>query len=825
SGFEAIRAPGGEYVLRALSGTGGAQAGAGAADVTALAGITVSGAAEGTAPNTNYTVRRTSSATGLDLAPKDTPQSMTTFTAQQIQDQGLLTVGEVLDQTPGVTLVTAGVGGAGSQPVYSRTLPVKAITMDGMMATTYLMSGMVEGQIGMQDSFLYERIDIIRGSTSLTGGSGDPSASLNFVRKHPYYDRHLQANFKYGSWNTKRAELDFSTPFTEDGRWRGRVAAAWQKGDHWVDRVDSERKALSLITALDVTDKDTLSVGMTYYDFELNGASPHGVARYSTVRIPRNYPDSEWPEAFPKDPAVTGNYGYVYEEGEAGRNFNSATPWSRARRTYKNLFASWEHLFNDDWSIKLNYNYAHNKDDSLYGEIGTRFYVPSVGRASYSADRRFSENKVHALDLRLNGAIEVLGREQSFLVGANYYDTERLNYTGWPTGGVGGDQLAYGCWYPRAASPGGMSFSETINFRCNMAGAFYGPGGISIEDWNSSGGNIAPPVQNSPIGYGAIDIFSAPIAWLQKKKIKGAYFAVHLRPLDRVSVIVGGRWAEETRKNSVQKCFYENPGPSCGQEATGARWNPKEKPGFLPYYGLIVKLTKDINVYASHTTSYEIQNRQKQYSQEWQPPYKWVTQEVGVKGGFFNDRLNVAAAWFKSTQKNYAWYIPGTRIEGLGDGYIVRGYELSIAGQITPRWMISGGYVRQTQQIPLGDGSPKTSMLDRMDFTADYRAPKQTFKLFTSYAFDNGLMLGGGVRWQSAVESDWYPPSGLMQHYRKLRHDAYAVVDAMARYRVNKNFSVQLNVNNLFDKEYYQHEKSYISGAPRNVLLTAGYRF
>ena len=48
-------------------------------------------------PNRGYTVSSTSSATKLDLAPKETPQSITTFTAQQIQDQGLLTVGEVLD--------------------------------------------------------------------------------------------------------------------------------------------------------------------------------------------------------------------------------------------------------------------------------------------------------------------------------------------------------------------------------------------------------------------------------------------------------------------------------------------------------------------------------------------------------------------------------------------------------------------------------------------------------------------------------------------------------------------------------------------------------
>ncbi|MFY3908801.1 TonB-dependent siderophore receptor, partial [Achromobacter xylosoxidans] len=375
SGFEAVASAPGRYMLRGLPQ---AAAAADAAGVTQLNAVTVSGYREGDAPNRGYTVSSTSSATKLDLAPKETPQSITTFTAQQIQDQGLLTVGEVLDQTPGITLITAGVAGAGNQPIFSRTFPVTSVQMDGVMASSYILSGRADGNMGLQDSFLYERIDILRGSTSLTGGEGDASASLNFVRKHPYLDRHLSANLKYGSWNNRRAELDFSTPIND--RFRMRIAAAMQKGDHWVERVKSDRTAVSLIGDLDVTDNNRISAGVTQFDFKLDGASPHGVTRFSEVYIHR--PPEYLPEFLRDQPQGSG--GIIFPTTGVARSFNNATPWSRTHRTYTNLFLTWDHDFNDDWSFKASYNHASNKDDILYGEMGGAYYMPQAGFADYA---------------------------------------------------------------------------------------------------------------------------------------------------------------------------------------------------------------------------------------------------------------------------------------------------------------------------------------------------------------------------------------------------------------------------------------------------------
>lgn len=815
SGFEAVASAPGRYMLRGLPQ---AAAGTDAAGVTQLNAVTVSGYREGDAPNRGYTVSSTSSATKLDLAPKETPQSITTFTAQQIQDQGLLTVGEVLDQTPGITLITAGVAGAGNQPIFSRTFPVTSVQMDGVMASSYILSGRADGNMGLQDSFLYERIDILRGSTSLTGGEGDASASLNFVRKHPYLDRHLSANLKYGSWNNRRAELDFSTPIND--RFRMRIAAAMQKGDHWVERVKSDRTAVSLIGDLDVTDNNRISAGVTQFDFKLDGASPHGVTRFSEVYNNRYLTPEYQPEGLRGLPSGAN----VIPTVGVARSFNNATPWSRTNRTYTNLFLTWDHDFNDDWSFKASYNHASNKDDILYGEIGSAYYVPQLGFAdyapggfaSYVAKRDNEENIVNAVDVHLKGRIEVLGRTQEFVVGANAYNTHHMRYGGYASYGTAlSPAIAFG-----SCGRGGRSC------RPPRGSLMHGVTGFPIP----SGGVTAIPPETSDWGSHS-DMYHAKERYLTTYRQTGYYFSSHLRPMERVHLILGGRWAKDVMSDDAETetdCLVDDCGP--GWNFARPLTNPVLHPKFLPYGGLIVELTPQMNAYYSYATSYV---RDPEYNGEnggtsaqtgaYLPPVRSVTEEGGVKGAFFDERLNVAASYFRMTQKDFPnqSYDPNAPTTN-NKGWRVYGWEFNVTGALTKDWNIALGYVKQKQILPPFDGEILFSAVD--DLTGSYRAPEKSFKLFTTYRLKR-LTLGAGVRWQSSTQSAWIPMD-VQQRKQDwmMKQDAYYLVDLMARYQIDQRFALQLNVNNVFDKVYYQHERSLNSGAPRNALLTLSYR-
>ena len=88
------------------------------------------------------------------------------------------------------------------------------------------------------------------------------------------------------------------------------------------------------------------------------------------------------------------------------------------------------------------------------------------------------------------------------------------------------------------------------------------------------------------------------------------------------------------------------------------------------------------------------------------------------------------------------------------------------------------------------------------------------------------LTLGGGVNWQDDHYSATENP--LSDKPERLEQDAYALVNIMARYDINRQLSAQLNIKNLLDETYYDqidfyHRVSF--GEPRNINLNIKYQF
>ena len=85
------------------------------------------------------------------------------------------------------------------------------------------------------------------------------------------------------------------------------------------------------------------------------------------------------------------------------------------------------------------------------------------------------------------------------------------------------------------------------------------------------------------------------------------------------------------------------------------------------------------------------------------------------------------------------------------------------------------------------------------------------------------LTVGGGVNWQNKV---WTDVEGGPAGRSRAEQGSYGLVNLFSRYQVTKDFAVQANVNNLFDKEYYDYVGSYVVyGAPLNVSVSASYDF
>ncbi|RDI99163.1 TonB-dependent receptor [Dyella solisilvae] len=184
--------------------------------------------------------------------------------------------------------------------------------------------------------------------------------------------------------------------------------------------------------------------------------------------------------------------------------------------------------------------------------------------------------------------------------------------------------------------------------------------------------------------------------------------------------------------------------------------------------------------------------------------------EVGSKWDVFNQKLSLTAAVFRTEKTN-------ARVASAGRGSAqinvgeqrVDGVELSFNGNVTDRWNIFGGYTFMDSELV------KTAPADVANQGNEFpNTPRNSFTLWTTYAITSSWSVGGGAYAQSKVYGDtantkWAP--------------GYTRFDAMAQYRVNDHLSVQLNIQNLTNKYYFDqaYATHYAHVAPgRAGILT-----
>ena len=189
--------------------------------------------------------------------------------------------------------------------------------------------------------------------------------------------------------------------------------------------------------------------------------------------------------------------------------------------------------------------------------------------------------------------------------------------------------------------------------------------------------------------------------------------------------------------------------------------------------------------------------------------------EFGAKWNVNNDRMTATAAVFRTERSNIA--MAGT-VDGVSNtfaGYakqVLQGVELGITGSLTRAWSIFGGVLlmdSERQHGPEVDaariganpndyGSATTTNGDDLAFT-----PNVSANLWTTYQLPIGLTLGGGVR--HLGDSYLGRPDNaerVIPNGRFGKLPGYTVLDLMAAYTVNRNFTLRFNMDNVADSYY-----------------------
>lgn len=381
-----------------------------------------------------YNVKNSSSATKLNIEAKETPQTINVVTRQQIEDFGLNSTRDVLKNTPGVTVSNQET----ERTTYmARGFEISNILTDGV---GFPLSGYNYNNTN-PDTYFYDRVEVVKGADSLTNAFGDPSATINNIRKRPTQEFQASGGVSYGSWDTQRYEADVSGAIIPSGKVRGRIMGYEQTGDSYLDRYSSEKNGFAGIIEADLTDSTLLTAG------------------YSQEQ---NKPNANNWGALPLLDANGKQISY-------DRSYNPNPDWAHWDNETQNAFVELKQKINDLWTAKLTYNYLDTKHNSrlLYYYGYPKADGSGVSLTPWGGQEH---QEKHAVDFNLEGTYKLFNREHEASLGYSYVRSHQQDKQS--TGTINDSNVIkstttdWSSWTPQSIT--WSDFTEAANYKQNI---------------------------------------------------------------------------------------------------------------------------------------------------------------------------------------------------------------------------------------------------------------------------------------------------------------------------------------------------------------------
>jgi outer membrane receptor for ferric coprogen and ferric-rhodotorulic acid len=663
------------------------------------------------------------SATGLTLTPRETPQSVTIIDRARISDFALTNVNDLLNQVVGINVERVE-----TDRTYfnARGFDITSFQVDGIGLP--LLWGV---QFGDLDTALFERVEAVRGANALMTGTGNPSATINYVRRRPTDTLQANLSAQLGSWDQKRMEADVSVPITDT--LAVRAIFAHEDRDSYLDYNHVDRNVYGALLSWEATPRLKATIGYSRQDNRADGVL--------WGALPLTYTDGTRID-FPVSASTSADWTY----------------WDTHDQS---VFGELAHSFAGGWSVKGVFTYKRFTEESkLLYAYGYPDKATGLGVGGMSGIYPSTYDQ-YLGDFTASGPIKLFGREHELAFGVSTARSDGLEYENF--------------------SPDPIDFP-------------------AVQGWGRV--QVVQPVY--PGAYLAADYID---------RLTRVYGAAHLNVADNLKAVVG-----------ASAMWLKSSGDSYGTDQS------RNASAVSPYVGVIFDLTKNVSLYASYTDIFNpqvetgIDNRKLD-------PAAGSSIEGGIKSQWFGGRLYATASLFRAKQKGLASAIGsyGDPDGPCPDGPIgetcyagvdttSKGFEIEVAGRITDRWSISGGYTGL--KIEDDSGNKVRTYL-----------PTRTLKFATNYVVPelNDLKLGAQLRWQSAITyADAYVQDyGVVTGDVILKQEAYAVVDLMAGIRLIDRVRATVNVRNVTDKKYLGSLMwgQAFYAAPRSASVTLSFVF
>lgn len=659
-----------------------------------------------------YTTGSMNTATKLDLSIRETPQSVSVITNQQIEDLNIVTVNEALNTVTGVSVKRSETDRTYFE---ARGFNINNFQVDGIGIPLHW--GLLEGDIDMAT---YDRVEIVRGASGLMSGMGSPAATVNLIRKRPTAETQASASLTQARWDDTRVQADVSGQLAEPIR--ARVVVSDQSRDSYLQDYHKDLSS---------------TYGVVEADLGLNTLLTAGISRQKSEA------DS------PMWGALT--LSYLANDGSTQpahfrRSMNSSADWSYWDVKNTRSFVELDHAWANGWTTKASYNRIKTQGDQELLYVYDTLNEDMSGLTGW-AGKFDRETDIKLFDIATSGEFTTGSLTHKFVVGANQADND---------------------------------VDENALYDYTTGNGF--PAITNMAQW--TGNTPRPTFTDMPNGE------------ITSDKQTGVYLAGQFSLSDDLKLLTGARSAR-----------YESDSVSYDRPLS------KKDDAVVPYAGLTYDLSKQLTLYTSYTETFTPQSESK-LSGERLDPVTGVNKEVGLKGEFFERKLNTTFAVFETAQEGLATVAgfntdPSQGETGnyyAGDDYESRGFEFEIAGQVSEQINLVLGYTNLTIDDNKGEVS--------RTFT-----PKQSAKFTVNYypQFAQGLKLGSFVEYRS----DTYLRGTVIEQ------DALTLVDLFASYEFNDNWSASLNLSNITDETYlttFEYSQAYYA-EPRNISATIRWQF
>lgn len=352
-------------------------------DAAQLEPILVTASADSTTEGTGSykATGQSTTATGLGLTLRETPQSVSVVTQQQMQDRNMQSLDDVADAATGLTYEKLGTE---RSYFYSRGFPITDLQIDGV--STSVAESYSSDAMSLNNMAIYDRVEIVRGANGLLQGSGNPSAMINMIRKRPTREFQLSGELGVGSWADYRTQLDVSGPLNTEGTLRGRTVVFLNDANGFKTGTGTKNQLIYAIGEADLGPSTTLTFGAMAQKDDHKGYDWGGL----NTKVDGSFYD------LPRSTSLAG-------------------PWAYLNRDNTTVFGDITHHFGHNWSVTGAIN-AQRADTRFLASYPSRVEGDTY---SLSAVGTNYKDEQLSFNLKANGPFTLFGREHELMLGAS----------------------------------------------------------------------------------------------------------------------------------------------------------------------------------------------------------------------------------------------------------------------------------------------------------------------------------------------------------------------------------------------------------------------